>query len=106
MLIFIALLYFCLVCSVVWCVLFPAWRDFVVGLGQRLPRARAIALPRTGKVRRAAARLAWRALKFVRRHALAFGAGAAAVAIPSVIALTMSNPSMLPGYEVADLPPD
>jgi len=106
MLICIALVYFCLVCSVVWLVFFPAGRDFVAGLGQRVVRPRAIPRPNPGRLWRGIGRFAARQLKFVHRHYLAFGAGAAVIAIPTVVALTMSNPSMLPGYEVVELPPD
>jgi peptidoglycan L-alanyl-D-glutamate endopeptidase CwlK len=45
-------------------------------------------------------------LKFVRRHALLFGAGATLVVVPSMLALLMSNPGMLPGYEARIDAPD
>ena len=47
-----------------------------------------------------------RRLKFVRRHAVLFGAGAALVIVPSLLALFMSHPGMLPGYEAAVAAPD
>jgi peptidoglycan L-alanyl-D-glutamate endopeptidase CwlK len=114
MLIFIALLYFCLVCSIVWLVFFPSGRDlvvqFVAAMGRRvdrrvaglqqMPGRHADALGRT--VRKLAARL----FKFVRRRYLACGGAVALILVPAVIALTMSSPAMLPGYEVPELPPD
>jgi peptidoglycan L-alanyl-D-glutamate endopeptidase CwlK len=114
MLIFIALVYFCLACSGIWLALFPSGRDFlghlISGMGQRLdqrlarwqqPRSRA----HTGHLRDAR-RWTGRQLKFARRHALLFGAGAALVIVPSMLALFMSNPGMLPGYEASVAAPD
>ena len=47
-----------------------------------------------------------RQLKFVRRHALPCGVGAALVIVPTMLALFMSNPGMLPGYEANVAAPD
>jgi peptidoglycan L-alanyl-D-glutamate endopeptidase CwlK len=114
MLIFIALVYFCLACSGIWLVLFPSGRDFLgqmfSGMGQRLDQRRARwqqprSSPPTRQMRDACRWMA-RRLKFVRRHALLFGAGAALVMVPSMLALFMSNPGMLPGYEASVAAPD
>jgi peptidoglycan L-alanyl-D-glutamate endopeptidase CwlK len=114
MLIFIAFVYFCLACSGIWLVLFPSGRDFIgqliSGMGQRLDQRMARRQqPRSGpppqrwlEVRRWGARR----LKFVRRHALPFGVGAALVVVPSLLALFLSNPGMLPGYEPSAATPD
>jgi peptidoglycan L-alanyl-D-glutamate endopeptidase CwlK len=114
MLIFIALVYFCLACSAFWLALFPAGRDFlgqlISGMGQRLdqhvtrrlhPRA-AAAVPEWGGGPR------WGApqLRFVRRHGLLFGAGAALVIVPTWLAVSLSHPGMLPGYEPDVIAPD
>ena len=114
MLIFIALVYFCLACSGIWLVLFPSGRDFLgqlmSGMGQRWdqgvtrwqqPRSRP-PTPYWRELRRWLARQ----LKFVRRHALLFGIGAAVVIVPSMLALSVSNPGMLPGYEANVTAPD
>ena len=114
MLIFIAFVYFCLACSGIWLALFPSGRDFlgqmISGMGQRLdqrmtrwqqPRNR----PPPARLRDAR-RWAARRLKFVRRHAMQFGAGAALVIVPSLLALFMSHPGMLPGYEAPVAAPD
>jgi peptidoglycan L-alanyl-D-glutamate endopeptidase CwlK len=114
MLIFIAFVYFCLACSGIWLALFPSGRDFIgqviSGMGQRLEHRKARwQRPRngapSGRVREAR-RWAARQVKFVRRHALLFGAGAALVIVPSLLALFMSNPGMLPGYEANVAAPD
>jgi peptidoglycan L-alanyl-D-glutamate endopeptidase CwlK len=114
MLIFIALAYFCLACSGIWLVLFPSGRDFFAqvksGMGRRWeqraalwqpPRKGPPAAPRRDGRRWLACRL-----KFVRRHALLFGAGAALVVVPTLLALFMSKPGMLPGYEARVDAPD
>ena len=114
MLIFIAFVYFCLACSGIWLALFPSGRDFlgqmISGMGQRLdqrmtrwqqPRNR----PPPARLR-GARRWAARRLKFVRRHAMQSGAGAALVIVPSLLALFMSHPGMLPGYEAPVAAPD
>jgi peptidoglycan L-alanyl-D-glutamate endopeptidase CwlK len=114
MLIFIALVYFCLACSGIWLALFPSGRDFlghmISGMGQRLDhRMSRWQQPRKGPpARRLRDVRRWtaRQIKFVRRHALLFGAGAALVIVPSLLALFMSNPGMLPGYEANVAAPD
>ena len=113
MLIFIALVYFCLACSGIWLALFPSGRDFFgrarSAMGQRQGRA-AAQLPHLGaglaQCWRAARRWTGRRLRFVCRHALLFGVGAAAIIVPSLLALFLSNPGMLPGYEPSTTAPD
>jgi peptidoglycan L-alanyl-D-glutamate endopeptidase CwlK len=114
MLILIAFVYFCLACSGIWLALFPSGRDFlgqmINGVGQRLDqRMTRWQQPRNGPPPthlRDARRWAARRLKFVRRHAMLFGAGAALVIVPSLLALFMSHPGMLPGYEATVAAPD
>ncbi len=114
MLIFIALVYFCLACSGIWLVLFPSGRDFLgqlmSGVGQRWDQGIARRQqPRSGPPTsywRESRRWMARQLKFVRRHALPCGVGAALVIVPTVLALFMSNPGMLPGYEANVAAPD
>lgn len=114
MLIFIALLYFLLVCSVIGLVFFPAarqtlvhtvlgWRDRI---DQRFAHARPLARRPGidwkrgwGEWRKAAAR-------FMRRHWVLLAIGVPAVAIPSLLALVMSSPAMLPGFEPGERIPD
>ena len=123
MLIFIAFLYFCLACSGIWLALFPSGRDFIghligaMGRQRQLRgkagaqgRARAASGPGIIAVLsrgwRGTLRWVGRQLRFVRRHALGFGAGAAAIIVPSLLALFLSNPGMLPGYEPSATAPD
>jgi peptidoglycan L-alanyl-D-glutamate endopeptidase CwlK len=114
MLIFVALLYFCLACSVIWLALFPTGRammmQFMVTMRDRLDRRLNPwqgGGPRQGwTIRRDVRRAARRALKFVRCHWIAFAIGVPVVAIPSLLALVMSHPGMLPGYEGSDAMPD
>lgn len=84
MLIFIAFLYFCLACSVIWLAVFPSDRECIA----QIISAR------------------WGRVEFVRHHYLWFGAGVAAILVPMVVVLVMGRPDTLPGYESADLPPD
>lgn len=114
MLIFIALVYFCLACSGIWLGLFPSGRNFlgqvISGMGQRLDQRRSRwQQPRNSPpstLLRDACRWAGRRLKFVRRNALRCAAGAALVIVPTLLALFMSNPGMLPGYEATVAEPD
>jgi peptidoglycan L-alanyl-D-glutamate endopeptidase CwlK len=114
MLIFIALLYFCLACSVIWLVFFPSGRDFLLqmaaSMGARLDqhlsywqRSRS---QQGADIGRQARRFCARQLKFLRRHYLLFAGGAALIAIPSLLALLMSKPGMLPGYQTNEAAPD
>jgi peptidoglycan L-alanyl-D-glutamate endopeptidase CwlK len=114
MLIFVALLYFCIACSVIWLAFFPSGRDAVVQmmmsmrarLDQRVLRWQVGRTRHDGIPRRPARRLVRALFKFVRRNWVAFAIGVPAVAIPSLLALVMSKPDMLPGYESVEVLPD
>jgi peptidoglycan L-alanyl-D-glutamate endopeptidase CwlK len=114
MLIFVALLYFCVACSLIWLVLFPTKRDdlvqFVAGLRHRLDarladwqqgRAHSVR-----SVRRDLRQLLRGAIKFVRRRAIAFAVGVPIVVIPSLLALVMRKPGTLPGFDAVEPLPD
>ncbi len=107
MLIFLAFLYFCATCGLVWLAVFPAGR---AALLQSLDALQRRLLWRAGGWRRAGgatvqagwsgARLRlrdWRML--LRRHWVFCAIGVPLVLIPSLLALLMRNPDMLPGYE-------
>lgn len=114
MLIFIALLYFCLACSLIWLVFFPSGRDvvfqIVVRMGSSLDHKlscwQSSQVRQQAEWRRQARRFAARQLKFARRHSLALGAAMLAIAIPTLVALLASSPRMLPGYEARETMPD
>jgi peptidoglycan L-alanyl-D-glutamate endopeptidase CwlK len=89
MLIFIALVYFCLACSGIWLAVFPSGREFVGGLVGSRARW-------TGS----------RHFKLTRRHVLLAAGGAALLIVPSLLALLFSNPGMLPGYDATVAAPD
>jgi peptidoglycan L-alanyl-D-glutamate endopeptidase CwlK len=107
MLIFIALLYFCLACSLIWLVMFPSGRASVLHLLATLQRR---LLWRAGSMQHAGAAAVgagwsgtrlqlrnWRAL--LRRHWAFCAIGAPLILIPTLLALLMRKPDMLPGYE-------
>jgi peptidoglycan L-alanyl-D-glutamate endopeptidase CwlK len=114
MLIFIALVYFCLACGAFWLALFPAGRDFlgelISGMGQRLDQH----MMRWQQARGGLPLRSWgdrprwgaRQLRLVRRHALLFGGGTALVIVPTLLALFLSHPGMLPGFEPDLTAPD
>jgi len=107
MMIFLALLYFCLACSLIWLAFFPAGRTAVLhllGNLQRRLQMRAWMLQRSGGAAVDAgwsgARLQlrnWRAM--LRRHWAFCAIGLPLVLIPTLLALLMREPDMLPGYE-------
>jgi peptidoglycan L-alanyl-D-glutamate endopeptidase CwlK len=114
MLIFIALLYFCLACSLIGLLVFPGARD---GMRQRLfvlrdwfhRRLASWELPGLlpgGSLRGHARGLCKASLKFVRRRWVMFAIGVPVVAIPSLLALVLRNPAMLPGYDPIEPIPD
>lgn len=107
MLILVALLYFLVVCSLLWLALFPAtrasaWR-FVVALQRRLRwRAQDWRHGNRNRLRTAhqAVRARWSAWCMVlRRHWALCAIGLPLILMPSVLALLMRRPDMLPGYE-------
>jgi peptidoglycan L-alanyl-D-glutamate endopeptidase CwlK len=114
MLIFLALLYFCLACSLIWLAFFPAGRDVMIqlmtGMRARLDaralRWRAGSVRQAGIARSDARRLLRAQAKFVRRHWVAFAIGVPLVAIPPLLALVLGRREMLPGYEQEEIVPD
>jgi peptidoglycan L-alanyl-D-glutamate endopeptidase CwlK len=110
MLIFIALLYFCLACSVIWLAVFPAGRASLLqllGMLQRRLLWRASVLQDSGAAAVGAGwsgtRLQfgnWRRL--LRRHWAYFAVGVPLILIPTLLALLLRKPDMLPGYVPAD----
>jgi peptidoglycan L-alanyl-D-glutamate endopeptidase CwlK len=113
MLIFIALLYFCLACSLIWLAFFPSGRAQVLhmlGALQRRLQWRAGAWQRAGSATVQGVAVAtlsgarWRlrlhGLRVLLRRHWAFCAiGVPLVLIPTLLALLMRKPDMLPGYE-------
>ena len=108
MLIFVALLYFFLVCSAAWLVIFPAGRRFVVrmvaGIGERFDGWHEQQRREVAQLRDSGGHVARRQLRFVQQHPLALGAGAAALLIPAC--LVCWSGASLPAYERKSLPPD
>ena len=121
MLIFLAFLYFCLACGLIWLAFFPGGRASVlqfIGMLQRRLQWRASGWQRAGS---ATVLTAWsdtrlrlrdwarQARKMLRRHWAFCAIGLPLVLIPSLVALLMRKPDMLPGYErlvpPAALPP-
>ena len=115
MLIFLALLYFCLASGAIWLALFPNGRAFVArglfALRDRFAQRAAgwqIAGSRyAGTVKDGIpGDLRGSVLRFLRRHRIACAIGVPAVLIPSLLALALSNPAMLPVYEGGTAMPD
>lgn len=110
MLIFLAFLYFCLACSVIWLALFPGGRAsvlHVLGMLQRRFQWRVGGWQRSGN---ATLRASWSGARGVcydgrrllRRHWAWFAVGVPLVLIPTLLALLMRRPDMLPDYEPTD----
>jgi peptidoglycan L-alanyl-D-glutamate endopeptidase CwlK len=110
MLIFLAFVYFCLACSLIWLAVFPGGRAAVLqafGTLQRRLQWRMGGWRRSGN---ATLRASWsgaRGLSYVgrtllRRHWAWFAVGAPLVLIPTLLALLLRRPDMLPDYELAD----
>jgi peptidoglycan L-alanyl-D-glutamate endopeptidase CwlK len=107
MMIFIALLYFFLACGLIWLAMFPAGRAAVwqlLGSLQRRMLWRAGVLGRSGGAAVGAGWSGtrvhirnWRAL--LRRHWAFCAIGLPLILIPTLLALLMRKPDMLPGYE-------
>lgn len=114
MLIFIAFLYFCLACSVIWLVVFPSGREFVAQIisgrwsrvDQRLASLHQSGVRGAAEWRYGTGRLLARQIKFVRRHRLSLSAGFVAILVPMVVVLMVARPDTLPGYASGGLPPD
>ena len=113
MLIFVALLYFCVACSLIWIICFPTGRarinGLVFGLRSRIGR---MAVRRPGPAgqpwqpRRTPGELLWASRRTMRRHWIVLAIGVPVIAIPSLLALVMRTPDMLPGYEPTEALPD
>ena len=115
MLIFLALMYFCLASGAIWLALFPNGRAFVArgvfAVRQRLSR-RAIGWQIAGSRYAGNVRdgmpgdIRGNVLRFARRHRIACAIGVPAVLIPTLLALALSSPAMLPVYEGGSAIPD
>jgi peptidoglycan L-alanyl-D-glutamate endopeptidase CwlK len=110
MLIFLALLYFCLACSLIWLACFPSGRASILqllgGLQRRLQfRAGAWRASGGPALRGAGTELRWRwrdVRGWIKRHRAFVAVGVPLVLIPPLVALLMRQPDMLPGYEPLD----
>jgi len=114
MLILIALLYVCLASGLAWLVLFPSGRAWM-SRGMHAMRGLAACAGAWGHAGTRAAgamrdsvtlSLRERVVQGVRRHQVLLAIGAPAVLIPSLLALALSNPAMLPVYEGSTALPD
>ena len=114
MLILIALLYVCLASCLAWLVLFPGGRALMLrgmqvmrGLADRAGSWRHAGTRAAGAMRDSVAlSLRERVLYGLRRHRVLLAIGAPTVLIPSLLALALSNPAMLPVYEGGAAMPD
>jgi peptidoglycan L-alanyl-D-glutamate endopeptidase CwlK len=116
MLIFIALLYFCVACSLIWLACFPTGRALINQLmfglrsrlervAQRRPGPRSHAWPGLPDLRDLRA-LVKAGVKTMRRNWIVLAIVVPAVAIPTLLALALRTPDMLPGYEPTQALPD
>ena len=113
MLIFVALLYFCVACSLIWLVCFPTGRarfnGLMFGLRSRFQQM-SFRPTRPGRgpwqVRRIWGGFIAASRKAMRRHWIVLAIGVPAIAIPSLLALVMRTPDMLPGFEATEVLPD
>jgi peptidoglycan L-alanyl-D-glutamate endopeptidase CwlK len=109
MLIFIALLYFSAVCGVLGLLVFPSARS---GVRQRvlvltrwlggLSRWEHRGARSAASLCRSARRLTADSLKYVRRHWPMFAILVPVVAIPSLLAVVLRGPAMLPGFDAVE----
>jgi peptidoglycan L-alanyl-D-glutamate endopeptidase CwlK len=107
MLIFLAFLYFCVACSLIWLALFPGGRASVLqvlGMLQRRLQWRVGGWQRSGSATVQASWSGARGLlhaghRLLRRHWAWFAVGAPLVLVPTLLALLMRRPDMLPDYE-------
>jgi peptidoglycan L-alanyl-D-glutamate endopeptidase CwlK len=110
MLIFLAFLYFCLACSLIWLALFPGGRASVLqalGMLQRRLQWRVGGWQRSGSATVQASWSGARGLlrdgrRLLSRHWAWFAVGVPLVLIPTLLALLMRRPDMLPDYEPID----
>jgi peptidoglycan L-alanyl-D-glutamate endopeptidase CwlK len=110
MLIFLALLYFCLACSLIWLACFPSGRasvwHFLGGLQRRLQlRAGSIRESSGARWRDAGSGVRWRwrdVRGWVRKRRAFVAVGVPLVLVPPLVALLLRRPDMLPGYEPLD----
>ena len=113
MLIFLALLYFCLACSLIWLACFPSGRSailqFLGGLQRRLQMragaGRASSAHLRAVLREAGPELRWRwrdVRAWLRKRRAFLAVGVPLVLIPPLVALLLRRPDMLPGYEAGD----
>jgi peptidoglycan LD-endopeptidase CwlK len=110
MLIFLALLYFCLACSLIWLACFPSGRSsvlqFLGGLQRRLQMRAGDWRTSSGSVlREAGPALRWRwrdARAWIGKRRAFLAIGVPLILIPPLVALLLRRPDMLPGYEASD----
>jgi peptidoglycan L-alanyl-D-glutamate endopeptidase CwlK len=110
MLIFLAFLYFCLACSLIWLALFPGGRASVaqaLGMLQRRLQWRVGGWQRSGSATVQASWSGARGLlrdgrRLLRRHWAWLAVGVPLVLVPTLLALLMRRPDMLPDYEPVD----
>ncbi len=114
MLIFIALLYVCVASALIWLVLFPGGRALVArgvfnvrGLfARRVPAWRHAQQQSGAALEQAATDWRQRLFEGVRRHRMLLAVGVPVILVPSLLALALSNPTMLPVYESSNALPD
>lgn len=114
MLIFVALLYFCVACTLIWLACFPSARTWInqwtYGLRRRFGRRSGWRPPSRLRPRlpsrRALGAMADALVKQMRRHRVVLAIVVPLVAIPSLLALALRTPAMLPSYEPSAALPD
>lgn len=114
MLIFIALLYVCVASGLIWLVLFPSGRALVTRGVFNVRSLFARRAPAWGRARRqsgaaleeAATDWRMRVVDGARRHRMLLAVGVPVILVPSLLALALSNPTMLPVYESSNALPD
>jgi peptidoglycan LD-endopeptidase CwlK len=107
MLIFLVFLYVCLACSVIGLLVFPTGRASLLhflGALQRRLLWRADGWGRAGgstvRAGWSSAGIAWRDVRaLLRRNRVSCAIGLPVIVVPSLLALLLRNPDMLPGYE-------
>ncbi|MES2150766.1 MAG: M15 family metallopeptidase [Pseudomonadota bacterium] len=78
----------------------------VARLDPRTLRLPCLATPQFGAAGRALCRFGARQLKAARRHRLLLAGASVLLLLPLLLAISMSNPAMLPGYEAGELAPN